>query len=276
MKSGNSRLHSAILSALAVLPALSQAHPATLNPALAGFNTAESPRVTRPVDANVVSAMPRSHLALLEKKSPAGNAPDTLPMEHMQLVLQRSAMRQSALDALIASQHDPHSPNFHRWLSPEDFGNSFGVADADIAAARSWLTSQGFTVHGVYPNKMQIDFSGTAGQVNRAFRTQEKQYKIGTESHVANAVDASVPAALRDVVAGVAGLNDLHPHAQHVAPMLGQFNPATGKFKDITPPKAVQAAPSRRPSSSTVVLCAAWCRTTSPRCTAPTSCTPPA
>ena len=42
----------------------------------------------------------------------------------------------------------------------------------------SWLTSEGFTVNGVYPNKMQIDFSGTASQVDQAFHTQETIYTL--------------------------------------------------------------------------------------------------
>ncbi|HEY2345657.1 MAG TPA: S53 family peptidase [Xanthomonadaceae bacterium] len=235
MKSGNSRLHAAILSALAVLPALSQAHAAPVNPALAGINTAEAPRVTRPVDANAVAVMERSHLAQFERATPIGNAPDSTPMEHMQLVLKRSASRQSALDTLIAAQHDRHSPKFHQWLKPEEFGEHFGVADADITAAKSWLVSQGFTVNGVYANKMQIDFSGNAGTVKRAFGVQEKQFKLGSESHVANVSDAHLPAALREVVAGVAGLNDLHPHAQHLPPMLGKFDPATQKLSLVKP-----------------------------------------
>ena len=111
-----------------------------------------------------------------------------------------------------------------------EYGEAFGVADADIAATKSWLVSQGFTVHGVYPNKMQIDFSGTAGQVKRAFHTQENRYTINNTTHIANASDIALPAALKDVVVGVAGLNDLHPQAQHIATM-GQFNPATHKFK---------------------------------------------
>lgn len=237
MKSGHPRLHAAILSALAALPVLAQAHTATLNPALAGVNTAEAPRVTRTVDANVAAVMPRSHLGQLERLAPTGNVPDSLPMEHMQLVLQRSALRQSALDALIADQHDRNSPRFHKWISPTEFGEHFGVADADIAAVKSWLVSQGFTVNGVYANKMQIDFSGTAGTVKRAFGVQEKQFRIGSESHVANTTDARLPAALRDVVKGVAGLNDFQPHAQHLPQQQAQFDPATGKLKLVNPPQ---------------------------------------
>jgi subtilase family serine protease len=61
---------------------------------------------------------------------------------------------------------------------------------------------------------MQIDFSGTAGQVNRSFHTQENLYRLGNENYFANSGDISIPAALREVVAGVAGLNNLHASAR--------------------------------------------------------------
>ena len=133
-------------------------------------------------------------------------------MNHLQLILRPSAQRQAALTNLVAQQHDPKSAQFHQWLTPAQFGDSFGVADSDIAAVTTWLRSQGFTVNNVYPNKTQIDFSGTVGQVRNAFHTQEGIYSVGQskEKHLANSGDIQLPAAFNGVVAGVMGLNDFH------------------------------------------------------------------
>ncbi|MFC5743072.1 S53 family peptidase [Dyella tabacisoli] len=225
-------LCASIAAAIAALPAAAMAQPVTTpNVAIADLNTVEMPRVTKTIDSSVLSTVEKSHLGLVAKVQPTASVADSTPMNHMQLILQRSALREGALNALIAAQHDPKSPKFHTWLTPEEYGATFGVADVDIGAVKSWLTAQGFTVHGVYPNKMQIDFSGTAGLVKRAFHTQENHYTINKVSHIANASDISIPTALRDVVVGVAGLNDLHPQALHVAPKLAQFDAATQRFK---------------------------------------------
>ncbi|HEY2345332.1 MAG TPA: S53 family peptidase [Xanthomonadaceae bacterium] len=229
MKSSKHHLHT-LLAALAALPVVVQAHPA-----IADLRTAEAPRVTRRVDDGVLTPVRHSHLALLDLQAPIGSVPDATPMQHVQLVLRRSALRQSVLDGLIAAQHDPHSPKFHQWVTPEEFGNTFGVADADIAAASAWLTAHGLTVNAVYPNRMQIDFSGTAGSIGQAFHVQERRYAIGNESHIANDRDISLPSALKDVVVGVAGLNDLHPRPLHVTEKMGQFDPATGRFNIADP-----------------------------------------
>lgn len=216
----------------------------TANTALSDINTAEAPRVTATVDNNTVTALANTHLKLATQTQPVESVADSLPMNHLQLVLKRSALREKSLAKLIADQHDPSSRKFHQWLTPAQFGQTFGVSDADIAAASSWLKSQGFTVNGVYPNKMQIDFSGNAGAVKRAFRTQENRYTVAGQSHIANAGDISVPTALSGVVAGVAGLNDIHPEPQHIAPQIGSFDPAKKMFAVAQPAGKVDFAKS--------------------------------
>jgi subtilase family serine protease len=232
-----------IAAALAALPSIALASAS--NAALAGIDTTEAPRVTQTVDNRVVSTLSNTHLSLLDRVSATGPVADSAPMNHMQLILQRSASRAAALEQLIAAQHDPSSAKFHQWLTPGEFGQAFGVADADIDAVTSWLTSQGFKVNGVYPNKLQIDFSGTAGQVQQAFHTQENHYIVNHVSHVANASDISMPTALRDVVVGVAGLNDFRPQPLHKPPQTAQFNASTQRFKvEQSPNSNTSAGPS--------------------------------
>jgi subtilase family serine protease len=216
-----------IAAALAALPSIAFA---ASNPALAGIDTAEAPRVTQSVDSRLMSTLSNTHLSALSALQPISAASDSTMMKHMQLILQPSTSRAAALQSLIAAQHDPSSSKFHQWLTPDEFGTTFGLVDPDIAAVKSWLTSQGFTVNGAYPNKMQIDFSGTVGQVNRAFHTQESHYIVNHVDHIANSSDISVPSALRDVVVGVAGLNDFKPQPMHKKPQVAQFNASTKHF----------------------------------------------
>jgi subtilase family serine protease len=218
-----------IAAALATLPSIALA--STSNAALAGIDTTEAPRVTQTVDNNVVSTLGNTHLSLIARAALTGSVDDAMPMNHMQLILQRSALRSSALETLIAAQHDPSSAKFHQWVTPTEFGDNFGVTDADINAVKSWLTSEGFTVNAVYPNKAQIDFSGTAGLVRQAFHTQENHYFVNHASHIANANDISVPSALRDVIVGIAGLNDFRPQPLHVPPQVTQYDGSKHNFK---------------------------------------------
>ncbi|WP_458070126.1 S53 family peptidase [Rhodanobacter sp. BL-MT-08] len=211
MKHGHFILSASIATALAGASVFSQPAQAL---SFAG-NTSEAARVTQTVNNNNLSLIARTHLGFVERKAPVKTLADSVKMNHMQLILKPSAARQAALAGLIADQHNPKSSRFHQWLTPKQFGESYGVADSDIAAVTSWLKSQGFTVNNVYPNKTQIDFSGTSGQIKNAFHTQEGIYEVGQnkEQHLANSGDIQIPAALNGVVAGVMGLNDFHPKA---------------------------------------------------------------
>lgn len=244
MKTEHVMIAASIALALATLPSITLASAS--NAALDGVDTTEAPRVTQTVDNNVVSTLGNTHLSFLASAKPTGAVDDAVPMNHMQFILQRSSLRSSALESLIAAQHDPSSAKFHQWLTPAEFGDTFGVADADINAVKAWLTSQGFTVNGIYPNKTQIDFSGTAGLVRQAFRTQETRYTVNKVSHIANASDISVPSALRDVVVGVAGLNDFRPQPMHVAPQVAQFDASKHNF-NIKQPSAPTAGSPGNP-----------------------------
>ncbi|GLQ89767.1 S53 family peptidase [Dyella flagellata] len=229
MKTEHVMIGVSMAAALATLPLTALASAS--NAALAGLTITEAPRVTQTIDNRVVSALGNTHLSMLDSLAPARAVTDSTPMNHMQLVLRRSALRTTALSQLIAAQHDRSSPKFHQWLTPAEYGRAFGVADTDISAVTSWLISQGFKVNGVLANKMQIDFSGTAGQVRQAFHTQENHYIVNKVSHIANASDISMPAALHSVVVGVAGLNDFRPQALHQQPKIAQFNTSSQRFK---------------------------------------------
>ncbi len=141
-----------------------------------------------------------------------GAAADSLVMDHMMLQLKRSPELEQAARKFVDDLHDSKSPNFHKWITAEEFGKNFGVAEADIKTITGWLESQGFTVNAVYPSGMVIDFSGSAGQVGRAFHTSIHNLDVKGVRHIANVSDPQIPAALAPAVSGVVSMHDFTPH----------------------------------------------------------------
>lgn len=142
-----------------------------------------------------------------------GIVADSLPMKHMQLLLQRSPEQEQALARQIEALHDPKSPDYHRWLGAAEFGKQYGVARQDIERVTAWLKSHHFTVDVVYPNGMVIDFSGTAGAVRAAFHTEIHRVASKGTMHIANIGDPQIPAALAPAVKGVVSLHDFRPRS---------------------------------------------------------------
>jgi subtilase family serine protease len=127
------------------------------------------------------------------------------------LTFRLSASQQADLQQLLREQQDRSSPNYHRWLTPEQYAARFGMTSNDLAKVTSWLQSQGLTVNGVSRNRNEISFSGSVGQVEYALRTELHRYSINGEQHMANAVDVSLPDAFAGEVLSVRGLSDFHP-----------------------------------------------------------------
>ena len=162
-----------------------------------------------------------------------GAVEDSLGMDHMLLQLKRSAAQEQTAAQFTADLHNPKSPNFHKWLTASEFGKNYGLAESDIATITAWLTSHGFTVNSVYPNGMMIDFSGSAGQVRRAFHTSINYLDVNGARHIANVSDPQIPAALAPAVAGVVSMHDFKPHTMKRAKF--NFNYQGSPLQAIVP-----------------------------------------
>ena len=184
-------------------------------------SNAVPPRVTDRVDtARLVPLSGNTHpLALAQYDQ--GAAPPNLPMNRMQLVLKRSPDQEAALQDLLEQQQIKSSASYHRWLTPDQFGQQFGPADADIQAVTSWLASFGFQSINVSRGRTVIEFSGTAAQVETALHTSIHQYVVNGESHWANAGDPQIPSALAPVISGIVSLHDFRK--RHLSVRSGQM-----------------------------------------------------
>ncbi len=152
---------------------------------------------------------------LAQARYDAGAVAPDFPMEHMLLTLLPDSTQQDVLNQLVEGQHNPESPYYHQWLTPEQYGERFGVSDSDAAQVVAWLLGHGMEVEELTAGHRSIIFSGTAAQVQAAFHTAIHSYKIGDEVHHANVNDPEIPAALVQVVGGVVSLHDFHSEPMH-------------------------------------------------------------
>ncbi len=134
-------------------------------------------------------------------------APD-FPLPGMTLYLTPSPGQRAALERLLEAQQDPTSPQFHHWITPEQFADRFGLSNHQIARASDWLRAHGFTVVKVARSRTWMVFGGTARLVENAFHTRIHSYRTGGETHFCNATPPAIPAELSDLAMGIGGLDD--------------------------------------------------------------------
>jgi subtilase family serine protease len=155
---------------------------------------------------------------------------------HVTMTFKMTAAQQADLDALLAAQQKRGSPEYQRWLTPEEFGSRFGLSQGDVNKVTQWLQGQGFQVEGVPASRNMIMFSGTAQQVESALHTEIHQYVADGKTHFANAGDPAVPAALSDVVMGFRGLNNFELKPRTLKQLSAKFTSSVSGNHYVAPP----------------------------------------
>jgi hypothetical protein len=180
------------------------------------LQSSTEPPIHGPIDESSLVTLRGNTHPLAQPKYDRGLAPVSMPASRMLLILSRSTQQEAELQSYLQSVQDANSPNYRKYLSPEEFGQRFGIGDADLQTIQSWLAGHGFSVSKVGKGRMTIEFSGTVGQVQTAFHTSLHSYLVKGEQHWANASDPQIPSALGPVVAGLGSLNSFRPKTNYV------------------------------------------------------------
>jgi subtilase family serine protease len=177
---------------------------------------AQADRIAGPVDSGRKTALADSIHPLASPEYDQGVVEPTLPFSSVTLVMAPTPSQQTALEQLLAEQQDRTSPNYHKWLTPEQYAERFGLSQNDMNKIGLWLQSQGLTVVRVARGRNAVVFSGTAGKIQSAFSTEIHRYNINGEQRIANATPLEVPAALSGVVTAVRGLTNFRLKPMYV------------------------------------------------------------
>jgi trimeric autotransporter adhesin len=200
-----------------------------------GAAAAQAPaaRITQNVDDSSRVTLKNGVSSMLRSASDHGAVAGSTAITNMRLVLSRTDEQTAALDTYLAELQQKSSPNYHKWLTPAQFGERFGAASSDIDAITSWLETQGFTNISVDSGRTSIAFSGTAATVAQAFRTSIHSFSINGRQFTSNITNPSIPSALAAVVSGVAHLNSTGPRSFSHPGIMGQLNPETNRLEPI-------------------------------------------
>jgi subtilase family serine protease len=200
-----------ILSAVIVVTLALSAHHARV---VLGAEGGQLPvLITQPIDDTQLVTLAGNTRPEANAAHDRGRLADSFPVQHMLLQLKRSPELEHEFALSIESLTDKLSPDFRHWITAIEQGERYGLAQQDLETITGWLRSHGFEVGYVYPNRMVIDFSGTAGEIREAFHTELHELEVKGQLHFANMSDPKIPAALAPAVTGVVSLHNFKPHA---------------------------------------------------------------
>jgi uncharacterized repeat protein (TIGR03803 family) len=161
----------------------------------------------------------------------------TMRLEKLDLTIGLPLRNSAALTNLLQQIYDPSSPNFHHYLTPEQFTEQFGPTEQDYEAVVNFAHAHGLTVTERHSNRMVVGVRGSVGTIERAFHVSLNEYQHPTEARTFRAPDSEPSLDLAVPVLSIAGLDNYfipHPNLKPAPTNSSQLNlagnatPATG------------------------------------------------
>jgi len=185
-------------------------------------------RIHGPIDRNRTVLLKGNLHSRVKPENDRGVLDPSVRIHQITLELRPTEEQAAALERFLEEQRNPSSPDYQRWLTPEEYGERFGASPNDVARLAAWLEAESLTVEQVARGRNWIAFSGTAAQVGAAFGTELRRYEADGEMHFANATEPSVPAVLAAVIGTVRGLDDFRLKPSRTRQIQPDFNASNG------------------------------------------------
>jgi subtilase family serine protease len=115
----------------------------------------------------------------------------------------------AAAQAFSQAVSTPGNALYQQFLTPSRWEARFAPTQASVNQVTSFLTQNGFTVEDVSADRMAVEATGTAGQVEQTFGTTLSYHTVAGNSLLLAGQNLSVPGGIAGVLAGVSGVNDI-------------------------------------------------------------------
>ncbi len=145
------------------------------------------------------------HIPSAVRSRPLGRLAGT---NRLDLEISLPLRNRETLTNLLRDIYDPSSPNYHHYVTPDQFARQFGPTEQDYQALAAFVRARGLTVTGTHPNRTLLNVSGTAAEVGRAFRVNLRLYRHPTEGRQFYAPDAEPALDLVVPVLAIGGLDN--------------------------------------------------------------------
>ena len=139
------------------------------------------------------------------------------------LVFALPLRNQAELQDLLSRIYDPTDPLYGHYLTAKEFANRFGPTESDYQAVSAYARHLGFKVMRTHPNRLLLDVTGSAAQIESGFHLHMHRYlaEDGREFYAPDN-DPEVPDSIALRVEGVVGLDNAAVWRSHAL-----FAPAT-------------------------------------------------
>jgi subtilase family serine protease len=139
---------------------------------------------------------------------------------------------QEELTNLLREIYDPTSPNYHHYLTPEEFTARFGPTEEDYQAVVQFAQRNGLNVTATHPNRLVLDVEASVADIERTLHVEMRRFQHPTEARTFHAPSVEPTLDLAVPILHISGLDNYqlpHPNSRLRPPLLeAQATPNAG------------------------------------------------
>jgi subtilase family serine protease len=141
---------------------------------------------------------------------PIGRLPGST---NLYLVIGLPLRNTGALTNLLEQLYNPSSPQYHHWLTPNQFAQLFGPTEQDYQAVITYAETNGLTVTGTHSDRTLVDVNGAVADIEKTLHVTMQVYQHPTEARTFYAPDVEPSIDLSVPLSHISGLNNfIVPH----------------------------------------------------------------
>jgi subtilase family serine protease len=115
----------------------------------------------------------------------------------------------ATLDAMVQDMYDKSSPNYHRFLTLNEFKKQFSPTAKEAATVRDYLNAHNMKVTSIDKNNHFVVAQGRVADAQIAFNTKINRTMINGVAHHVNTAPPTITGPAAALVSTVQGLSDL-------------------------------------------------------------------
>lgn len=127
--------------------------------------------------------------------------------QRLSLAVALPLRNEDQLGTLLQQLYDPASPNYRHFLTVQQFTDQFGPTEVDYLRVIGFAQSHGLYVTHTFANRLVVDVSGSAANVEQAFQVKMQVYQHPTENRTFYAPDVEPTVESGLPVLSVVGLS---------------------------------------------------------------------
>ena len=123
--------------------------------------------------------------------------------------LQQTQAQADAAQELWRRQQDSQNQDYHKWLTPAEYADIFGLPTSGVETVKGWLVSEGLTNVHVNASRTTIYADGNAARLEQLLATAIHRYSTNNDTFLASADTPTIPTEIRPFVESMKCLGHL-------------------------------------------------------------------